>query len=47
LNVSATLAAPRISESRDGIAFIDLDTDAINLGIGPNPMLIVSRWLDY
>lgn len=30
-----------------GIAFIDLDSGEITLGIGPNPMQIVSWWLDY
>ena len=30
-----------------GIAFIDLDSGEITLGIGPNPMQIVSWWLDF
>jgi hypothetical protein len=30
-----------------GIAFIDLDSGEITLGIGPKPMQIVSWWLDF
>ena len=30
-----------------GIAFIDLESGEITLGIGPNPMQVVSWWLDF
>ena len=30
-----------------GIAFIDLDSGEVTLSIGPNPMQLVSWWLDF